>query len=594
MQAKQEDPLHPRSRLERQPRATHAAPYPIRPMKRASLFLLSALSLFPSLRAAETYPTHPDSEVQPGVPVGELIRFIFDASRIFPGTTRQVTVYVPQQYDPARPACVYVNQDGVQWNAPVVFNNLIARGEMPVTIGIFVTPGAVRASNSETALDRFNRSLEYDGLGDDYARFLLEELLPEVERKTTSDGRPIRLSRSGNDRAIGGSSSGAIAAFTAAWERPDAFTRVFSAIGTYVGLRGGNEYPTRIRKVEPKPLRVFLQSGTNDNNLYAGDWWMANQTMERALTYAGYEVNHVWGEGGHSGAHGTAIFPDAMRWLWKDWPQAVQAAPLNTERLGGQVLVPGEDWQLVGKVHENASGTAAHATGSVSFTDRIGNPVAMAIGPKNQWYGADRDTATIYGSEPAGNRRTVVATGIAGNDLIAASNGNLYITTSDAEGSEIWLVRPDGSKQLVDSGDLLEASGITLSPDQTLLYVADRRSHWIYSHVIQPDGTLTHKQRYYWLHTGDGDDDAGTGGLRVDTNGNLYAATKMGIQICDQAGRVNAILPLPGGAVTHLVFGGPNFDTLYAVSGGQIYRRKLAVRGANAWDTPNKPPRPRL
>src|SRR5208282_4087592 len=146
-----------------------------------------------------------------------------------------------------------------------------------------------------------------------YVRFLLEELLPDVEKKKTADGRAIKLSKSGNDRSIGGSSSGAVCAFTAAWERPDAFSRVFSAIGTYVGLRGANEYPTLIRKFEPKPIRIFLQDGENDLNIYGGDWWMANQEMERALTFAGYEVKHSWDKGGHSNIEGTKLFPEAMR-----------------------------------------------------------------------------------------------------------------------------------------------------------------------------------------------------------------------------------------------------------------------------------------
>src|ERR1043166_2062647 len=186
-------------------------------------------------------------------PKGDVFHFTFDQSKIFPGTTRDVAVYVPKQYDPAKPACVYVNQDGIQWKAPEVFDRLIAAKEMPVTIGVFVVHGRVKAPSKE-ALDRFNRSYEYDGLGDAYARFLLEEILPEVEKKTAPDGRAIHLSKDGNDRAIGGSSSGAICAFTAAWERPDAFRRVFSAVGTYVGLRGGNVYPTLIRKDEPKPI----------------------------------------------------------------------------------------------------------------------------------------------------------------------------------------------------------------------------------------------------------------------------------------------------------------------------------------------------
>jgi enterochelin esterase-like enzyme len=201
---------------------------------------------------------------------GEITKHTFARSKIFPGTTRTYSLYVPKQYDGKTPACVYVNQDGVQFNAPAVFDRLIAEKKMPMTIGVFVPPGVVPAAGPK-ALPRFNRSFEYDGLGDAYARFVLTELLPDVETKTTTDGRKIIMSKSGNDRAIAGSSSGAICAFTAAWERPDAFSRVFSAVGTYVGLRGGNEYATLIRKSEPKPIRVFLQDGENDLNIYGGD-----------------------------------------------------------------------------------------------------------------------------------------------------------------------------------------------------------------------------------------------------------------------------------------------------------------------------------
>ena len=250
-------------------------------------------------------------------PKGEVTKYSFESSKIFPGTLRDYWVYVPKQYDPAKPACVFVCQDGIQYNAPAVFDDLIAKKEMPVTIGVFVMHGRVKAQ-SDQALDRFNRSFEYDGLGDAYARFILDEILPEVEKKKAADGREIKLSKDGNDRCIAGNSSGAICAFTAAWERPDAFRRVFSAIGTYVGLRGGQNYSTLIRKFEPKPIRIFLEDGSNDNNIYAGDWWIANQAMQRSLVFAGYEVDFKWGEGGHSGKHAGEIFPDVMRWIWKD------------------------------------------------------------------------------------------------------------------------------------------------------------------------------------------------------------------------------------------------------------------------------------
>jgi len=575
-----------------------------------SLLLVFALTLS-RLGAADEYPTHPDSVVQAGVPQGELMKFTFADSKIFPGTTRNVTVYVPKQYDPAKPACVHVNQDGVQNNAPVVFDNLIAKGEIPVLIGVFVTPGVVPAANPETALNRFNRSYEYDGLGDNYARFLLEELLPFVETKQTTDGRPIRLSHSGNDRSIGGGSSGAIAAFTAAWERPDAFTRVYSGIGTYVDLRGGARYPSLIRKTEPKPIRIFLQDGANDLNIYAGDWWMANQTMERALTYAHYEVNHAWGEGGHNGKHQGAVFPDAMRFLWKDWPQAVKAGVLPAERIG-PILIPGEGWELVGEGFKISEGTAVNAKGEFFFTDipaskayrldAAGKPVefiadtkranGQAFGPDGRLYAVATATRQVLAYDTAG-KVSVIAEGISGNDLVVAHNGNIYVTHPGAAQNKVWLIRPDGTKQEVDAG-LRSPNGIALSPDQTLLYVADYASHWVYSYVIQPDGTLAHKQRYYWLHVGDEDDQAFTDGLKVDVNGLLYVATRLGIQICDQAGRVNAILPTPNGRCTNLVFGGEKFDTLYATCEDKVYKRKLNTTGVNAWAPPLKPKAPSL
>ena len=560
------------------------------------------------------YPPGPDSKPQPGVPKGEVLKFVFDQSKIFPGTVRDYWIYVPAQYSPDKPACLYVNQDGIQWQAPTVFDNLIYKKEMPVTIGVFVVHGKVLAADGNAALDRFNRSYEYDGLGDNYVRFLLEELLPEVERKKTSDGRAIRFSHDGNDRAIGGSSSGAICAFTAAWERPDSFSRVFSSIGTYVGLRGGDRYPTLIRKFEPKPLRVFLQDGSNDLNIYGGDWWMVNQTMERALTFAGYEVQHVWGEGGHNGNHGTAVFPDAMRWLWKDWPQRVKIGSSKNATLDA-VLAPGEGWHLVAEGYGFTEGPAANAKGEVFFND-VPNSKTYKIGPDGkviafiadskkgdgQAFAPDGRLYAVMDAEPkivaydAAGKLSVIADGIRGNDLVVANNGFIYVTnpgTGESDPSKIWLIKPGGEKTVVDTG-LRYSNGITLSPDQTLLYVDDYRSHWVYSYQIQRDGTLQYKQRYYWLHVPDAADDSGADGMRTDVDGRLYVATRAGIQICDQAGRVNCIIPTPNGKVSNITFGGENFDTLFATCGDKVYKRKLKVKGAPGWAAPIKPAAPRL
>jgi gluconolactonase len=579
------------------------------------LWLLLSLTLTSIAFAqdAETYPVHPDSTPQPGVPKGEVLKFTFESSKIFPGTWREYSVYVPAQYTPDKPACVYVNQDGVQWQAPVVFDNLIHKKEMPVTIGVFVVHGRVRAANADAALDRFNRSYEYDGLGDNYVRFILDELLPDVETKKASDGRPIRLSKNGNDRAIGGSSSGAICAFTAAWERPDAFSRVFSAIGTYVGLRGGDRYHTLIRKYEPKPIRIFLQDGSKDLNIYGGDWWMANQTMERALAFAGYEVQHIWGEGAHNGRQGTAIFPDAMRWLWKDWPQPVKAGQSNNATLAA-LLIPGEGWQLVSEGYRFTEGPAVNAKGEVFFNDvpssktyKIGldGKVSLFLSDTKrgdgQIFGPDGRLYSVASAEgkiiayDADGKASVIADGIKGNDIVVAKNGNIYLTNpgSGADPSKVWLIKPNGEKTVVDTG-LLFSNGITLSPDQTLLYVDDMRSHWVYSYQIQPDGSLQHKQRYYWLHVPDTADESWADGMRVDRDGRLYVASRMGIQVCDQAGRVNAIIPTPNGKISNITFGGENFDTIFATCGDKVYKRKLKVKGANGWDAPLKPAAPRL
>jgi gluconolactonase len=567
----------------------------------------------------ESYPQSPDSQEQPGVPKGEVLKFTFENSKIFPGTWREYWVYVPAQYAPDKPACVYVNQDGqerLQWRANIVFDNLIHKKEMPVTIGVFVAHGRVRAANPEAALDRFNRSFEYDGLGDNYVRFLLDELLPDVETKKTSDGRPIRLSKNGNDRAIGGSSSGAIGAFTAAWERPDAFSRVFSAIGTYVGLRGGHNYSTLIRKYEPKPIRVFLQDGANDLNIYGGDWWMANQAMERSLAFAGYEVQHVWGEGSHNGQHGGAIFPDAMRWLWKGWPEPVKAGASKNATLDA-LLIPGEGWQLVSEGHRFTEGPVVNAKGEVFFTDgpnsrihKIGldgkitefaadtkRASGQAFGPDGRLYAVTGEKKIVaYDIEKTGSPPVVIAEGVSANDIVVARNGNVYVTEPNVpadDRSNVVLIKPGGEKKVVDTG-LRYANGITLSPDQTLLYVDDYRSHWVYSYQIQPDGSLQYKQQYYWIHVPDTADSSQADGMRVDREGRLYVATRMGVQVCDQAGRVNAIIPTPNGRISNLTFGGENGDTLFATCGDKVYKRKLKVKGANAWDAPIRPAPPRL
>ncbi|APW63825.1 SMP-30/gluconolactonase/LRE family protein [Paludisphaera borealis] len=516
-------------------------------------------------------------------PKGEVQHHTFDQSKIFPGTTRDYWIYIPKQYDPAKPACLYVGQDGIQYKAPEVFDDLINKGEVPVLIGVFVMHGRVKAP-SDQALDRFNRSYEYDGLGDAYVRFINEEILPEVEKKTAADGRKLRISTKGDDRSIGGSSSGAICAFTAAWERPDSFRRVFSAIGTYVGLRGGNVYPTLIRKYEPKPLRVFLEDGSSDLNIYGGDWWMANQEMERALTFAGYEVEHNWGKGGHSAEHATQIFPDAMRWLWKGWPNEIKAGPGSAQLQ--EIVVAGEGWTAAAEGLISADRLTADASGAIYFgpgqaATEIPSPFEPAAAP------------TIRRLESNGRASKVVENaavlGAALDGRITNHKGQYFDATGGA-----WLMTSADADVAPLEPAVSSIGGLALSPDQSLLYVADADSKWVYSFQVQEDGAPKYGQKYYHLHVPDDADDAGAGAMCVDRDGRLYVATRMGIQVCDQAGRVNAIIPTPGGPATGLCFGGPERNVLYVACGDAIYKRKLKTQGVDPTAAPIKPKTPRL
>jgi sugar lactone lactonase YvrE/enterochelin esterase-like enzyme len=569
---------------------------------------VTALALASPVRAADDYQPTADSLPKPGVPRGTLTKHSL-TSTIFPGTVRDYWVYVPAQYD-GKPACLMVFQDGAGavkpdegWRVPTVFDNLIHAGQMPVTIGVFVNPGVVPAADP-TALPRYNRSFEYDGLGDRYARFLLEELLPEV-------GKTHKLSADPECRAIAGGSSGAIAAFTAAWERPDAFRRVFSAIGTYVGLRGGDAYPVLIRKTEPKPLRVFLQDGSHDQDIYGGSWYLSNLQMLAALEFAGYEVNHAWGDGGHNGKHSTAILPEALRWLWKDFPAKKIAAGANPKQPVMEVLTPGEGWTPVGEGYHFTEGPSANARGELFFSDRkanriykvgldgkvsvfaedAGGPNGMMFGPDERLYVCQTDRQRVAAYDPAG-KMTVIAAGLEPNDLAVSHRGDIYVT--DPNHKQIWLIDRKRSKRVVDTG-ITFPNGLTFTPDQSLLLVADTRGRFVHSFQVQPDGSLAHKQPFCHLHIPDSQLDSGADGLKVDTAGRLYVATHLGVQICDQAGRVTGIINRPPGRwLANIAFGGPGLDELYATAADKVWKRKTHARGVLSAQPPITPPKPNL
>jgi gluconolactonase len=529
------------------------------------------------------YRLGPDSQFNPSVPHGTVTRHVFTATAgsLFPGTRRDYWVYVPKQHSPDKPACLMVFQDGGgyvstngPWRAPIVFDNLIARGEMPTTIGVFVNPGVVPSAQGTNALPRYNRSYEYDGLGDRYARFLAEELLPEVRKTVAFTDDP-------DGRAIAGASSGAIAAFTAAWERPDLFHRVFSTIGTYVGLRGGNAYPILIRKTEPKPLRVFLQDGSNDQNIYGGNWWIANLDMHSALEFSGYELEKAWGTGGHDSHQAGSIFPDALRWLWKEYPKPVAAGQGSRQPLVREVLAAGQAWTPV--------------------------PVSAAGPVRQLWADADGSVFAETGRAfiRLGDSRAIPRSSEEGRRLRRVVSGEATAWTTRADrhayrleptGHGLSHRQPTGGTRRIPLTGFEMPSALCLSPDQTLLYVADRRRQLISAFQVGRDGTPTLEQPYFHLHLPDDATGSGVGGLCVDTAGRLYAATPMGVQVFDQAGRVNGIIQPPRRIATvgGLTFGGTTRNELYLLADGHLWRRTLQTRGVFPGAAPVLPAPPRL
>lgn len=260
-----------------------------------------------------------DSERQNGVPQGVVTHHKWTSHFFTTGETiRDYWLYVPDQYDPNTPVGLMVFQDGQayikedgQFRTPIVLDNLIHQKKIPVMIGLFISPGHLGDTQPESLFASSNRSYEYDSLMDEYARFLIEEMIPEV-------GKTYNLTDDPKMRAICGLSSGGICSFTVAWQRPDYFHKVLSHIGSFTDIRGGHVYPTLIRKSAKRDIRVFLQDGNNDLDNVYGNWWLSNLLMESALKFRGYDYKFVGGTGKHDGEHGGMILPESLEWLWRE------------------------------------------------------------------------------------------------------------------------------------------------------------------------------------------------------------------------------------------------------------------------------------
>ena len=578
-------------------------------MKKLGILTLFMLVSAVVLASSPQYSLGPDSQRQPNSPRGKITHYTW-TSKIFPGTVRDYWVYVPAQYTPAKPACVMVFQDGAGFvkedgesRVPVVFDNLIHKHEIPVTIGIFINPGVLPSLSGDQPA-RYNRSFEYDGLGGRYAKFLLNEILPEV-------GKHYNLSNNPNDRAIAGVSSGGICAFTVAWNHPEAFRRVLSFVGSFTGLRGGDIYPTLIRKTEPKPLRVFLQDGTKDLNIYAGSWYLNAQAMASALEYAGYDVKVVIGNEDHNMKQGGAILPDALRWLWRDYPK-----PLTTPQGAGDrqfstlILGPSRNWETISQGHESAAELAVDKRGSVFFADGARSRIfkidgggtitpflqnthgarGLSFGPDGRLYACQPGRNRIVAYSPT-REESLIAKGISCHDLAITHSGAIYF--ADPSNRQIGYLSARRKKRVVYEG-IAHPGRVRLSPDQSLLVADDPDGKWIMSFQIEPDGSLGNGEPFYRLETLDESSAPGADGMTLDTEGYLYVATRLGLQVCDQPGRVVAIINGPSAAaISDVALGGPNLRMLYVTSGGTVFRRRIQRQGVPT-GTLVKPPVPQL
>ena len=503
---------------------------------------------------------------------GEVLKFNLNDSQIYPGTEREILVYVPQQYKSNKPACLLVCMDGILYDATTVMDNLIASGEMPVTIGVFVNPGVVYDEDREVV--RYNRCKEFDSTDDTFARFLEEEVLPRVEGMKTEKGKTIALSEDANDRAITGASSGGIAAFTAAWNRPDLFSRVYTTVGTFVAMRGGHEYPAIVRKTEPKPLRIYMQDGWYDVwNPIFGEWFEYNMLMESAFNFAGYEVFHHWNRGNHSIKYGTLAFPDAMRWLWKGYPAKVAKGWSNNGMLQ-EILHEDEDWQEVELSVEVESALFATKDNGAMFAS--GNKVYKVL-PEDGVAKLTRYASLKTNEQLVGEGLTMrgdvlykdgkaVLDSLYDVQVICALSGDRYLVLGGertAAMENVWVVKAG-------------CRALAISPDERFCVTGEPHTHHLISTIINKQGRMLYSEPFYYLHDLSNGSQHLAGNMAFDTKGNLYVATEMGVQVADHNGRVRAILSLPAGPVRSLAFSG---KYLYVVCGNRLFVRKMNAEG---------------
>jgi sugar lactone lactonase YvrE/enterochelin esterase-like enzyme len=567
---------------------------------------------------AEGWKLHPDAAEQPGFARGTVQKMEPWHSRVYPGTVRDWWVYFPARIKGEKELALMVFQDGHdyvglkgKWRVPTVFDNLAVRGGMPPTVAVFLNPGHdLSKPAASTPWENSNRSLEYDSLGDRYARFLTEEILPEVHRMVRARGGALSLNP--ELRAVGGASSGGICAFTVAWERPGVFGKVFSTSGSFVGRRGGQAYPGLIRKTEPKPLRVYLGDTSGDLDNEFGNWPLANQQMHSALKYMGYEVRFDFAEGfGHNSDYGGSVFPDAMRWLWSGEKSQRTADPSEDPK-GDLTLLNllsrGEGWRVEAEGMGFAEAGCTDAAGNFYFSDlkapaiyRIGvdgtrsrvtgeGVNGLKFGPDGWLYGCQGPKKRVIAINPVGGEVREVATGVQPNDLVMTAEGHIYI--SEAGLRQVTFVDPkSGSVWVADHG-LSGPNGLALSPDGGTLAVSEYRGEHVWVYRIEVDGTLSAKTPYMTLRLpidsrgefrfGEPppyDITSRADGLCTDWRGRYYVTSALGVQVFDPTGRMCGVLnrPQASAPLTSCALGGVDKDVLFVTNGDKVYSRRLRI-----------------
>lgn len=557
---------------------------------------------------------HPDAVANDKVPTGTIEKFPSFESKIFENTVRDWAIYVPAQVKPDEPSAVMVFQDGHsymdakgRWRVPVVFDNLIAKGEMPPTIAVFVNPGHdSRRAKPDSPWRASNRGYEYDSLGDRYAQFLLTEILPQVEAK-------YALSKDPEMRALCGASSGGICSFTVAWERPDQFRKVLSTIGSFTNLRGGNVYPSLIRKTEPKPLRIYLADTSGDLDNPFGNWPLSNKLMHSALAYMGYDVRFDWAEGyGHNADHGGMLFPDALRWLWrkeKHEPQWNTKDDLKGDLTLLKLLVPNQGWEVVAKDLGFADAPCVDQQGNFYYSDmrapaiyrvRNGNGEqeliakeavsGLEFGADGKLYGCQGSKNRLVAIDPSNGQVSVVATEVTPNDLAIASNGYAYIT--ETKEGRITKIELATGKVSIASEGINRPNGIAVSPDGGTLAVSEYGGKIVWMYRLLPNGDIDSKLPAMELRSPiDAKGDfafnepppyllaSGGDGMAVDRIGRYYVTSQLGVQIFDPTGRQCGVLPKPiqDAPLTSCVLGGPAREWLFITNGSTIFRRPLTL-----------------